>query len=73
MQDGAFAFYRYGKGVSRVTGKYAEHGSSSGGYKTRGRKKVMTISNNPDYLTRPLVAECGNIAKGKSGGVSGGR
>ena len=56
MQDGALASHGYGKGISRETGKDYEHGSSSSGYKTRRRKKGMTIPNNPECLFRPLVA-----------------
>ena len=41
--------------------------------KIEGGKRGMTIPNNPDYLSRPLGAECGNTAKGNSGGVGGGR
>ena len=33
----------------------------------------MNILNNPEYLSRPLGAECGNNAKGNSDGVGGGR
>ena len=73
MQDVALAYHGDGQGISRATGKYAEHRSSSGGYKTRRRKKGMTIPNNPELLSEPLVDECGNTSKGKSGGVGGGR
>ena len=73
MQDGALAYDGYGKGISEATGKYAEHRSSSGGYKTQRRKKGMTIPNHPESLYRTLGAECRNTARGKSGGVGGGR
>ena len=33
MKDVALAYHVYGQGISRATGKDAEHGSSSGGYK----------------------------------------
>ena len=68
MQDGAIASDGYVKGIYRATGKYAEHGSSSGGYKIQRSKKGMTIPNNPECLSQPLGDECGNIAKGKWGG-----
>ena len=54
MKDGALASHGDGKGISRATGKDAEHGSNSDGYKTRGNKKGMTIPNNPECLSRPL-------------------
>ena len=73
MQDGALASYGDGQGISIVTGKDADHGSSIGSYKTRRRKKGMTIPNNPECLSRPMGADCGNTSKGKSGGVRGGR
>ena len=73
MQDGAIASDGYVKGIYRATGKYADHGSSRCGYKTRRRKKGMTIPNNPECLSRPMGAECGNTSKRKSGGVRGGR
>ena len=71
MQDGSLASDRDGQGISGATGKDAEHSSRSGGYKTRRRKKGVTIPNNPECLSRTLGAECGNTAKGKSGGVGG--
>ena len=71
MQDGALASNVNGQSISGATGKYAEHGSSSGGYKTRRRKKGMTIPNNQECLSQPLSDECDNTAKGKSGGVGG--
>ena len=73
MQDGSLASDRDGQGISGATGKYANHGNSSGGYKTIRRKKGMTNPKNPERLSRPLGDECGNTAKVKSGGVGGGR
>ena len=73
MQYGALADKGYGKSISGAPGKDAEHGFSGGGYKTRRRKKGMTILNNLECLSRTLGAECGNTAKGESGGVGGGR
>ena len=73
MQNGALAANGDGQSISGATGKYNEHGSSGGGYKTRRRKKGMTILKNLECLSRTLGAECGNTAKGKSGGVGGGR
>ena len=73
MQDGALASNGYGQGISRATGKDAEHRISSVGYKTQRRKKGMTIPNNPECLYRSLGAEYGNTAKVNSGGVGGGR
>ena len=73
MQYGALASNGYGQCISGATGKDAESDSSSSGYKTRGRKKGMTIPNNQGCLYRPLGVECGNIGKGKSGGVGGGK
>ena len=69
MKYGALSSNRDGKGRSRATGKDVDHMSRSGGYKTRRRKKGMTIPNNPECLSWPLGSECGNTAKGKSGGV----
>ena len=69
MQYGALDPDRDGKIISKATGKYAEHGSSGGGYKTRRRKKGITIPNNLECLSGPLGAECGNTAKGNLGGV----
>ena len=51
MQDGALASDREVKSISGATGKDAEHRSSSGGYKTRRKKKGMTIQNNPELLS----------------------
>ena len=65
MQDGALAADRDRQSIFVATGKDAEHRSISGGYKTRRRKKGMTIPNNPECLSRPLGDECGNTAKGK--------
>ena len=73
MQDGTLASNGDGQGTSRATGKDANHGSSSGGYKTIRRKKGMTNPKNPERLSRPLGDECGNTDKVKSGGVGGGR
>ena len=73
MQDGSLASDRDGRSIYGATGKYYEHGSSNVSYKTRRGKKGMTIPNNPECLSRPLGAECGNTSKGKSGGVGGGR
>ena len=73
MQDGALAYRGDGQGISRATGKDADHGSSGGGYKIRRRKKGMTIPNNPEYLYRNLGAEWGNTAKLKLGCIGGGR
>ena len=56
MQDGALASHGYGQGISREAGKDDDHGSISGGYKTRRRKMGMTIPNNPDCLVWPLGA-----------------
>ena len=71
MQDGALASNRYGQSISGATGKYDEHGSGGGSYKTRRRKKGVTILNNPQRLSRPLGAECENTPKEKWGGVGG--
>ena len=71
MQDDAVVADGDGKGISRANSKDDEHRISSGGYKTKGRKKGMTIPNNPDCLSRFWGAECGNNAKGKSVGVVG--
>ena len=73
MQDGALATDGYGQSIYGAMGKYSENRSSGSGYKTRRREKGMTILNNPECLSRPLGSECGNTAKGKSGGVVGGR
>ena len=73
MQDGALSSDGDGQGISRATGKDAEHRSSRDGYKTRRSKKGMTIQNNPECLSLPLGGECGNNSKGKSGCVGGGR
>ena len=73
MQYVALSADRYGKRISGASGKYADHGISGGGYKTRRRKKGMNILNNPKCLYLPLGDECGNTSKGKSGGVGGGR
>ena len=69
MQYGTLAATRDGQSISGATGKDAEPRSSGGGNKTQGRKKEMTIPNNPKCLSRPLGTECGNTAKGKSSGV----
>ena len=71
MQDGAIPSNRDGQGMSIATGKYADHGSISGSYKTQRSKKGVTIPNNPECLSRPLGVECGNTAKGGLGGVGG--
>ena len=47
MQDGTLDANGDGKRNSGFTGKYAEHRSSEGGYKSRRKKKVMNIPNNP--------------------------
>ena len=73
MQDGTLASYGYGKGISKATDKYADHGSSSGGYRIKRRKKEMTIPNNPECLSQPLGDECRNTAKVKLGAVGVGR
>ena len=73
MQDVALASNGDGQSISGATGKYAEHGSSSSGYKTQRRRKGMTTPNNKECLSRTLGAECGNNAKGKLGGVGGGK
>ena len=67
MQDGTLAANGYGQRISGATGRDSEHKSRGGGYKTRERKKGMTIPNNPECLYRPLGAERGNTAKWKSG------
>ena len=46
MQYGALANNGGGQIIYGATGKDAEHSSSGGGYKTRRRKKGMTIPNN---------------------------
>ena len=46
-QNGVLDSHGGGQGISRATGKYAEHGSSSGGYKTWRRIKGVHIPNNP--------------------------
>ena len=51
MKDGTLDSEGDGQYISRANDKYAEHGSSSGGYKTRRRKKGMTIPNNPECLS----------------------
>ena len=71
MQDGALASNGDGRSICGATAKYSEHGSSSGGYKIRRKKKGMTIPNNPECLSWPLRDEYMNTAKGKSGGVKG--
>ena len=73
MQDGTLASHGDEQGIFKATGKDSEHRSSSGGYITRRRKKGVTILNNPECPSRPLGAEFGNTAKGKSGGVREGR
>ena len=73
MQYGALAAYGDGKIISITTGKDAEHGNIVSGYRTRRREKEVTILNYPECLSRPLGSECGNTAKGKLGGVGGGR
>ena len=73
MQDGALVADRDRQIISGATGKDSEHGISSRGYKTRKRKKGMTILNNPECPSRPLGDECGNTDKVNSGGVGGGR
>ena len=73
MQDGELDANRDGQSIPVATGKYDEHGSSSGSYKNQRMKKGMTILNKPECLSRPLGAECGNTAKENSGGVGGGR
>ena len=73
MQYGALVFDGYGQDISRATGKYTGHRSSSGGYKTQRRKKGMTNTKKPDFLSRYVGAECGNNSKGKLGGFGRGR
>ena len=73
MQDGAVAANGYVQIVFIATGKYADHGNSGISYKTRRRKKGMTTPNNLECLSWNLGSECGNTAKGKLGGVGGGR
>ena len=71
MQDGVLAFNGDGQGISRATGKYAEHGSRIVGYKSQSRKKGMATPNNTECLYWPLGAECVNTAKGEMGDVGG--
>ena len=73
MQYGTLAANGYRQIILIATGKYADHGNSGISYKTRRRKKGMTTPNNPEYLSWNLGSECGNTAKGKLGGVGGGR
>ena len=73
MQDGALDSHVDGQGISRATGKDAEHGSRSGGYKTRRGKKGINNPKNQECLYWPLGAECGNTNKGNLVGVGGGR
>ena len=71
MKYGSLAADRDSQIISGATGKYPEHRSSDGSYKTGGRKKWMTIPNNPECLSRTLGEECGNTDKGKLGGFGG--
>ena len=47
MQYGALAVDGDGKIISGATGKYSEHGSSGGGYKTRRGKKSDEYPEQP--------------------------
>ena len=73
MKYGALAADGDMKSISGATGKYAEHGSSSGGYKTQRREKGMTNLNNPECLSWTLGDECGNTSKVNLDGVGLGR
>ena len=73
MQDEALAAKGGRKSISGSTDEDAEHWSSDIGTKTQRRKNGMTIPNNPECLSWPLEAECGNNAKGNLGRVEGGR
>ena len=63
MQAGALSADGDGQSISGAAGKDNEHGISNGGYKTRSRKRGVTIPNNPDSLSRPPGAECGDTEK----------
>ena len=65
MQDGALSDDLDGQSISRATGKDSEHGIRGGSYKLKGVKNGMIITNNPELLSQPLGAECGNTPKGK--------
>ena len=63
MQDGALASHRDLQGISRATGKDAEHGSNSGVLKTRKSKKGMTIMSNLECLYRSLGLNVGILSR----------
>ena len=73
MQNGALFANVNVQSIFGATGKDSEHGIRGGGYKTRKMEKGLTILNNPECISPPLGAEYGDISKGKSGGVGGGR